>query len=210
MPSTACATSARPTDRPRGTFAPIAVRYEDFLRRTAEAGRRAADKVAGRLTNWTITNEPVGVTAAAQVRRTGMSAKPADWPRAAPVALTLISLAAAGAAVGLVVAAADRSSLAGVIAGVLALAGALAMFLLLAVARRLDRDDRWTSGLRVASALAILVLLIPIGVTARVATGTVRLVAFAPLAGAAFGAFVGSLLWRRAVIRADRRRAAVK
>jgi hypothetical protein len=56
----------------------------------------------------------------------------------------------------------------------------------------------------VASGWVTAILLVPALVTAVLSHGAVHEVAIAFLAGAVFGAFFGSLLWRNAVVKAYR------
>ena len=133
-----------------------------------------------------------------------VSAKPSDWPRIAPVALTLMSLVAALVAAGVTVAAARRSTVTGILAAAAAVIGVALLLGIVGVARWLDRIDSWTPELRVASGWVTAILLVPAMVTAVLSHGAVHEVAVAFLAGAVFGAFFGSLLWRFAVVKAHR------
>jgi hypothetical protein len=132
-------------------------------------------------------------------------AEPADWPRHAAVGLVLISLAAAGAAIGLVLAASDRSAAAGAAAAASALLGASSSGLIVAAVRRAYRAGRWTRPAAERTALLSVLIGLALCGTAYFGGGTVGLVALAAFAGFTGGAFAGSLLWQRSVLRAHRR-----
>lgn len=131
-------------------------------------------------------------------------AKPEDWPRSAPVLLTLIALGAAGTAVGIVTSAAGWSPAGALATAEGAIAGVLATGLAVAYVRIARRTGTFTFGAMVITALGSFLLAFGAALVAWLADGTPQAVAKAVLAGAVVGMTVGSLLWRRSVIRAQR------
>ena len=119
------------------------------------------------------------------------------WPRSAPVVLVLIALAAAGTVAAVMAGGRPAAATAAIGAG--ALAGAATAAAVVGYVRHLYRTDRWTSRKLIAIVLGSFLVAGVIGFTAMLATGTLRLVAVAALAGAIGGGAVASLLWRRSV-----------
>jgi len=133
--------------------------------------------------------------------------EPQDWPRYAPVGLALISLAAAGTAIGFVVAAAAHSLVGGIATALAALLGGLIADRLIAAVRRTYRSGQWTRDTAERISYTTWAVLIVLGAIVAFGNAPMIMAAVAAFFGFMGGTTAGSLFWQRSVVQAHRRRA---
>jgi hypothetical protein len=132
-------------------------------------------------------------------------AGPQDWPRYAPAGLALISLAAAGTAIGFVVAAAAHSLVGGIATALAALLGGLIAGRLVAAVRRAYRSGQWTRDTAERINYTTSAVLIVLGAIVAFGNAPMIMAAVAAFFGFMSGATAGSLFWQRSVVQAHRR-----